>query len=62
MYGSWTEYAVLWTNSLGFIWDIKNVSTMYNHWVWSQSKIIFLGGYVLRIVFFLKLLNNDDEK
>ena len=22
MYGSWTEYAVLWTNSLGFIWDI----------------------------------------
>ena len=22
MYGRWTEYAVLWTNSLGFIWDI----------------------------------------
>ena len=23
MYGGWIEYAVLWTNSLGFIWDIK---------------------------------------
>ena len=30
MYGSWTEYVVLWTNYLGFSWDIKNVSTMYN--------------------------------
>ena len=27
----------------------------------STLKIIFLGGYVLRIVFF-KLLNNDDKK
>ena len=23
MYGGWTEYVVLWTHFLGFIWDIK---------------------------------------
>ena len=27
MYDGWTEYVVLLTNYLGFIWDMQNVST-----------------------------------
>ena len=64
MYGSWTEYADLWTNSLGFIGDIWNGYKIYKSWVWAQSRrsnLVLLGGYVFGIVFF-KLLNNDDEK
>ena len=37
---------------LGFIWDIWNVSTMYNQWVWVQSRRSKL----------FKLFNNDDKK
>ena len=64
MLGSWTEYAVLWTNSLGLIWDIWNVYKIYKSWVWVQSRCsnsVLLGGYVFGIGFF-KLLNNDAEK
>ena len=25
MYGSWTEDVILWSNFLGFIWEILNV-------------------------------------
>ena len=39
MYGGWSEYAVLWTNSLGFIWDVYDDSTIYIYWVWSQSRL-----------------------
>ena len=38
MYGGWAEYDVLSTHFLGFIRDIKNVSTTNIHWVWSQSR------------------------
>ena len=53
MYGSWTEYAVLWTNSLGFIWDIKRFYGVYLLSLIAKStfKIIFLCGYVLKIGF-----------
>ena len=61
MYGGWTEYAVLWTNYLGFIWEIKNVSTTYIFWPWSQSRLSKSSFWVLRI-FFIKLLNNEDKK
>ena len=57
------ELLVLWTKSLGFIWDIQNNSTKYNYWALVQSrrsKSSFLGGYVLRIGF-LKLFNNDKK-
>ena len=40
MYGSLTEYAVLWKSSLGFIWDVLNF-------------LNFGGGYVFRISFFI---------
>ena len=55
---------MLWTNSSGLIWNIENVSTMLNYWVWSQrrrSKSCFWVGTISESVFF-KLLNNDDEK
>ena len=45
MYGGWTEYVVLWTNFLGFIWDIYNISTTYNYWVWAQS--LHLKSWIL---------------
>ena len=38
MQGSWTEYLVLWTNSLGFIWDIWNFLNIFKSWVWAQSR------------------------
>ena len=33
MYGRWTEYAVLWTNSLGFIFETYKtfLITEFNH-------------------------------
>ena len=52
MYGGWTKYAALWTNSLGFIWDITFPRCIITEF---ECKVRF------RIVFF-KLLNNDDEK
>ena len=52
MYGSWAEYAVLWTNSLGFIWDILNELKIYIYWVWAQDRRSNSGGYVYRIGFF----------
>jgi len=47
MYGGWTEYAVLWINFLGFIWDILNVSTTYilaqsqssKSWIWVSTLL-----------------------
>ena len=55
-----TKNAVLWTNSLGFIRDIWNFSTIYNYRVWVRRqttfKIINLGGYFFRIGF-LKVLH-----
>jgi len=63
MYCGWTEYAVLWTHFLGFIWvEIKFprfIITEFECKVDVQNYD--LGGYVFRIGF-LKLLNNDDEK
>ena len=29
MKGSWTEYAVLWKTSFGFIWDIKLLKDLW---------------------------------
>ena len=57
MYGGWTEYAILWTNFLGFILDVWLLSLSAK----STFKIMNLVGSVFRIGFF-KLLNNDDEK
>ena len=54
MKGSWTEYAVLWTNSLGFIWDMWKGYKIYKSWVWAQSwrsNLVLLGGYVFGIGF-----------
>ena len=34
MLGSWTEYAGLWTNFLGIIWDIQNFLKICKSWVW----------------------------
>ena len=61
MSGSWTEYAVLWTNYLGFIWDILNFLRSVNpERKFDVQNSYFGGGYVFRIGFF-KLLNNDDS-
>ena len=57
MYGSWTEYVVLWRYFLRFIRDVYFLSWRAK----STFKIILLGGYVVRIDFF-KSLNMDDKK
>ena len=64
MHGGRTEKVVLWTNFLGFIWDIKK--RIYDVFLLSLSakstfKIMNLGGNVFRIVTFL-IINNDDKK
>ena len=35
---SWTEYAVLWKTSFGFIWDILNFLKICKSWVWAESR------------------------
>ena len=57
-----TDNVVLWRIFLGFIWEKWNVLMMYiSLSAKSTFKIDHLGDYVLRIVFY-KLLNNDDKK
>ena len=51
MYGNLTEYAVLWTNSLGLIWDMYDVTSL-SLIVKSTFKKKFLVEYVLRVGFF----------
>ena len=38
MWGSWTEYAVLWKTSFRFIWDILNFLKICKSWVWAQIR------------------------
>ena len=65
MYGGRTDYVVLWTHF--FRIHLRQVKRFYDVYWMSLSakstfKIMNLGGYVFRIVFFFKLSNNDDEK
>ena len=46
MYGRWTEYAVLWKTSFGFIWDILNLLKIF-------QNSDFGGGYIFRISFLI---------
>ena len=60
MYSGWTEYVVLWTDVLGFIWDIKK---RFYCVYWEQSRPSKSWMWVVLIsesVFLL--LNNDDKK
>ena len=66
MKSSWTEHAVLWKTSFGFISDILTFLKICESWVWVKFDVqnsYFGGGYddVFRIGFF-ELLNNDNEK
>ena len=55
MWGGWTEYAVLWKTSFGFIWDILNFKRSVNPECESKFDVqnsYFGGGYIFRISFF----------
>ena len=67
MYGGWTKYVVLWTNVLGFNWDVlttffRRIFEFNEFERKSTFKIMNLGGYVSELFFLYKLLNNDNEK
>ena len=56
MWGGWTEYAVLWKTSFGFIWDILNFKRSVNpefERKFDVQNSYFGDGYVFRISFFL---------
>ena len=51
----WTEYAVLWKSSFGFIWDILNFLKICKSWVWAQirrSKLLLWGWIRFQNTFF----------
>ena len=50
MYGSKIDNVVLWRNFLGFIFNDVSLLSLSTK---SMVKIIYLGGYVLRIGFLL---------
>ena len=49
MYGSKIDNVVLWRNFLGFIFNDVSLLSLSTK---SMVKIIYLGGYVLRIGFY----------
>ena len=61
MYGSWTEYAVLWKTSLVFIWDIFHFLKICKSWVWAQnrrrSKFYFWVDTFSKSGFFCLIIN-----
>ena len=53
MKGNWTEYAVLWKTSFGFIWDISNflkIGSPEFERKFDVKNSYFGGGYVFRII------------
>ena len=61
MYGSWAEYAVLWTNSYEtYETFLRCIIIEFDRKVDFQNHLFEWIRF--EICFFLKLLNNDDEK
>ena len=47
MYGGWTEYAVLWTNFLGFIWETGIENSLFWERKYEISHNFFSGkGFI----------------